>query len=63
MDLIIMVCALAEIINFPSIEVNVTLNEYINIAKVYSSPKSAGFINGMLDHIVRTLKEENKLIK
>ena len=63
MDLIIMDCALAELINFPSIEVNVTLNEYINIAKVYSSPKSAGFINGMLDHIVRILKEENKLIK
>jgi len=63
MDLIIMDCALAEIINFPTIEINVTLNEYINIAKIYSSPKSAGYINGMLDHIVRNLKEENKLIK
>jgi N utilization substance protein B len=63
MDLIIMDCALAEIINFPTIEINVTLNEYINIAKIYSSPKSAGYVNGMLDHIVRNLKEENKLIK
>lgn len=63
MDKVIMLCALAEIMNFPTIEVSITLNEYINIAKVYSLPKSAGFVNGMLDHIVHQLKEENKLIK
>ncbi len=63
MDLIIMECALAEIIHFPTIEISVTLNEYINIAKIYSSPKSAGYINGMLDTIVRKLKQENKLTK
>ena len=63
MDVVIMVCALAEIMNFPSIGINVTLNEYINIAKIYSSPKSGSYINGMLDHIVKKLKEENKLFK
>lgn len=63
MDVVIMTCALAEIMNFDSISINVTLNEYINIAKIYSSPKSAGFINGMLDHIVRNLREENRLTK
>lgn len=63
MDLVIMECALAEILNFPTIEVGVTLNEYLNIAKVYSSPKSTGYINGMLDNIVRRLKAENKLFK
>lgn len=63
MDLIIMECALAELLNFPTIEKSVTLNEYINIAKVYSSPKSAGYINGMLDSIARRLKQENKLTK
>ena len=63
MDQIIMQIALAEIINFPSIPVNVTLNEYIDIAKVYSTEKSASFINGILDSIVEKLREEKKILK
>lgn len=63
MDIVIMVTALAEIINFPSIQTNVSFNEYLNIAKVYSSPKSAPYINGILDHIVHELENENKLTK
>ena len=63
MDVLIMQVALAEIFSFPSIPVSVTLNEYVEIAKMYSTPKSASFINGMLDTIVNKLKEEGKLNK
>jgi len=63
MDIVIMEVALAELMGFPSIPVNVTLNEYIEIAKTYSTEKSGTFINGVLDNIVGQLKKENKLIK
>jgi len=63
MDIVIMEVALAELLDFPTIPVNVTLNEYIEIAKTYSTEKSGTFINGVLDNIVGQLKNENKLIK
>ena len=63
MDIIIMQIALAEILSFPNIPVSVSLNEYVEIAKVYSTPKSGGFINGTLDGIVNTLKKDGKLTK
>lgn len=63
MDVIIMQIALAEIMTFPSIPVNVSFNEYLDIAKIYSTPRSASYINGLLDHVVKTLKKENKLFK
>ncbi len=63
MDSIIMQVALAEIMNFPSIPTSVTLNEYINAAKNYSTPKSGLFINGILDSIISELKKEKLLIK
>jgi len=63
MDTLIMEVALSEIMDFPTIPVNVTLNEYIEIAKNYSTDKSGTFINGVLDNIVGQLKEQNKLIK
>jgi N utilization substance protein B len=63
MDLLIMQLALAEILSFPSIPVNVTLNEYIDLAKYYSTPKSSTFINGILDSTVAELKKENLLLK
>ena len=63
MDVIIMQIALAEILSFPNIPVSVSLNEYVEIAKLYSTPKSGSFINGTLDGIVNVLKEENKLNK
>lgn len=62
-DMLIMQIALAEILTFASIPVSVTLNEYINIAKAYSTAKSAAFINGILDAIVSDLREQNKIIK
>ena len=63
MDIIIMQTALAEILSFPNIPVSVSLNEYVEIAKLYSTSKSGSFINGTLDGIVNQLKKEGKLTK
>lgn len=63
MDMAIMQMAISELLNFPNIPVTVTLNEYIEIAKAYSTEKSSVFINGTLDAIVNTLQKENKLLK
>ena len=63
MDVVIMQIALAEILSFPNIPVSVSLNEYVEIAKLYSTPKSGAFINGTLDGIVKLLQKENKLTK
>ena len=63
MDVIIMQTALAEILSFPNIPVSVSLNEYVEIAKLYSTMKSGSFINGTLDGIVHQLKREGKLNK
>ena len=62
MDTILIKMALAELLAFPSIPVKVTLNEYIEISKYYSSAKSKVFINGILDKLIADLKEK-KLIK
>lgn len=63
MDLIIMQIALAEIQSFPDIPLNVTLNEYVDIAKMYSTPKSGAYVNGLLDNIAKKLIAENKITK
>ena len=63
MDVVIMQIALAEILSFPNIPISVSLNEYVEIAKLYSTSKSGGFINGTLDGIVNQLKKEGKLTK
>ncbi|WP_373722575.1 transcription antitermination factor NusB, partial [Bacteroides heparinolyticus] len=63
MDVVIMQCALAEILSFPNIPISVSLNEYVDIAKVYSTAKSGSFVNGTLDGIVNQLKKEGKLTK
>lgn len=63
MDVIIMQTALAEILSFPNIPVSVSLNEYVEIAKLYSTHKSGSFINGTLDGIVNNLKKDGKLTK
>lgn len=63
MDVIIMQCALAEILSFPNIPIRVSLNEFVDIAKLYSTPKSGSFVNGTLDGIVNQLKKEGKLTK
>ena len=63
MDVVIMQIALAEILSFPNIPISVSLNEYVEIAKLYSTSKSGAFINGTLDGIVKLLQKENKLTK
>lgn len=63
MDVIIMQIALAEILSFPAIPVSVTINEFVEIAKYYSTAKSGGYINGIIDSIVKKLRAENKLLK
>lgn len=63
MDVVVMETALAEILNFPSIPLSASLNEYIEIAKSYSTQKSGGFVNGILDKIIKKLQDEGKLLK
>ncbi len=63
MDIVIMQIAIAEMMTFPSIPINVTINEYMEIAKLYSTPRSAGYINGMLDAIARHLINSGHLLK
>lgn len=63
MDNIILRTALGEIFAFPEISIQVTLNEYIELAREYSTEQSPYFVNGVLDEIVRQLKQENKLLK
>ncbi len=63
MDKLIMACAITELKNFPSIPIKVTLDEYIEISKTYSSPKSGAFINGVLDKTVALLKDTNEITK
>ena len=62
-DIILLKMALAELMEFPSIPVKVTLNEYIELAKMYSSPKSNVFVNGILDKLINELKDANRIKK
>ncbi len=63
MDIVIMQIALAEIMTFPTIPISVTINEFVDIAKLYSTPRSGGYINGMLDAIARHLIQTGRLMK
>ena len=63
MDIILMQIAIAEMMTLPNIPISVTINEYVEIAKFYSTPKSAGYINGMLDAIARSLVNSGRLAK
>ena len=63
MDTVIIITAIAEILNFPKIPVKVTINEYIEMAKAYSTSKSGVFVNGILGEIVTRLKADGKILK
>lgn len=63
MDVVITMTALAEIASFPKIPLVVSINEYIELAKSYSTSKSGGFVNGLLYSIINKLREENKIHK
>ena len=62
-DMLLMKMALCEILTFPQIPVKVSINEYLELAKIYSTPSSHTFINGVLDKVKIDLKNENKIIK
>lgn len=63
MDVIVTMTALAEIINFPKIPLVVSINEYIELAKCYSTSKSGAFVNGLLSTITGRLREEGVITK
>ena len=63
MDVVIMQIAIAEMMTFPNIPISVTINEYVDLAKLYSTAKSGGYINGMLDTIARFLVDNGELLK
>ena len=63
MDMIILKMGIAEFLHFPSIPVRATINEYLEIAKEYSTPKSSIFINGILDKLVKEFETSKKLNK
>lgn len=63
LDTIILKMAICEFLRFPSIPVKVTLNEYLELAKEYSTPKSSIFINGILDNLVKELQASNRILK
>ena len=63
MDILVMRLAITEIMEFPEIPVKVTLNEYIEIAKYYCTSKSSTFVNGILDNIVKEMRQDGLLNK
>lgn len=63
MDVIIMQIAIAEIIGFELIPTKVSINEYVDIARYYSTPKSPAYVNGILDTVVKKLKRDRIIIK
>jgi N utilization substance protein B len=63
MDILIMELALTELTEFPSVPIKVSLNEYIELAKYYSTQRSSVFINGVLDRITKDFKEQGKILK
>ena len=62
-DHIILITSIAELIYFPSIPTKVSLNEYIEIAKEFSSPSSGKFVNGVIDNIVKDLTNKGLIVK
>lgn len=63
MDILILKMALAELVHFPGIPVKVSINEYIDISKEYSTPKSKQFVNGIIDKLAIDYKEKGKIVK
>lgn len=63
MDIVILIVAISELLNFPEIPVPVTVNEYVEIANCYSTAKSGQFVNGMLSALIKEFKAEGRLLK
>ncbi len=63
MDTLLMEMAIIEFLHFPNIPTQVTINEYVELSKYYSTPNSGAFINGVLDSVAKKLKEDGKILK
>lgn len=63
LDMIMLKMALCELLHFPTIPTKVTLNEFVEISKIYSTDKSKDFINGILDRLMKKLQKEEKIVK
>ena len=62
-DVVLIVMGLAETVTFPTIPVKVTINEYVELAKFFGTPKSRSFVNGLLDRLVQNLVNEGQVVK
>ena len=62
-DMVLIVMGLSEAKAFPDMPVRVTINEYVEISKYYSTPKSRSFVNGLLDRLIRKLVSEGDIVK
>ena len=62
-DVVLVVMGLAEAVSFPTIPVKVTINEYVELAKYYGTPKSRAFVNGLLDRLVQNLANDGAIAK
>jgi N utilization substance protein B len=62
-DVILIAMGLAEAVNFPTIPVKVTINEYVELSKFYGTPKSRSFVNGLLDRLVQKLVNDGQIVK
>ena len=63
LDVIIIQVAMAEMLNFPQIPLKVSINEYVELAKLLSTPASGSFVNGMLDTIVKDMTAQGRIEK
>lgn len=63
LDMIMLKMAVCELLHFPTIPVKVTINEFVEISKAYSTENSREFINGVLDRLMKRLKKEGRLVK
>ena len=62
-DIVLIICGIAEAKTFPEIPVKVTINEYVDISKYYSTPKSRSFVNGILDSVIQTMTADGEIVK
>ena len=62
-DMLLLRMGVSELLYFPTIPTKVTINEYIELAKLYSTPQSGQFVNGVLDNILKDLTRDNKIHK
>ena len=62
-DVILIAMGIAEAVNFPTIPVKVTINEYVELSKFYGTPKSRAFVNGLLDRLIQKLVNDGQIVK